>query len=68
MIILHFTDSEWKVQQRLVRMMFVVKSMTGEETARELISVLSVSQHSTKPSSCCNEGWGKRQQWCNAYS
>ena len=42
-IILCFIDSKWKIQQHLVRMMFVVKSMMGEGTARELISVLPVS-------------------------
>ena len=35
--------SDWTVQQRLVRLEFLKKSMTGVETARELISVLSVT-------------------------
>lgn len=34
---------EWKVQQRLVRLKFLMKSMCGDELARELISVLSVT-------------------------
>ena len=42
-VVLRFLDSDWKIQQRLVRMMFLAKNMTGEETARESINVLSVS-------------------------
>ena len=34
--------SDWTIQQRLVRLEFLTKSMSGEEVARELISVLSV--------------------------
>ena len=33
--------SDWKIQQRLVRLEFLTKSMTGEEIARKLINVLS---------------------------
>ena len=33
--------SGWKIQQRLVRMSLLAKSMTGEEVARELLTVLS---------------------------
>ena len=33
---------DWKLKQRLVRLEFLQKSMTGEEIAREIISVLSV--------------------------
>jgi len=35
--------SEWTIQQRLVRLQFLVKSMNGEEIARELINILSVT-------------------------
>ena len=42
-MVLHFVDSDFNIQQRLVQMMFLMKSLTGEETARELINVLSVS-------------------------
>ena len=41
-VVLRFIDDDFKIQQRLVRMMFLMKSLTGEETARELINVLSV--------------------------
>lgn len=41
-VVLRFTD-EWTIQQRLVRLEFLVKSMSGEEIARELITVLSVT-------------------------
>ena len=33
---------DWNVSQRLVRLQFLAKSVTGEELARELISILSV--------------------------
>ncbi len=42
-MVLWFIDSDFVIQQRLVRLMFLMKSLTGEETARELITVLSVS-------------------------
>ncbi len=35
--------SDWSIQQRLVRLKFLMKSMCGEELARELISALSVT-------------------------
>ena len=41
-ILLRYVDSHWQIQQRLVRLQLLAKSMTGEEVARELISVLSV--------------------------
>ena len=41
-VVLRFIDGGFQIQ-RLVRMMFLMKSLTNEETARELISVLSVS-------------------------
>ena len=44
-IILRFADDEWIVQQRLVRVQMLSKSLTGEEIARELINVLSVTYH-----------------------
>jgi len=40
-IVVRFIDA-WHVQQRLVRLEFLQKSVTGEELAREIISVLSV--------------------------
>ena len=42
-IVLSFIDNDWSVQQRLVRVQMLSKSLSGEEIARELISVLSVS-------------------------
>ncbi len=41
-IIIRFIDQDWKIAHRLIRLQFVAKSMTGEEVARELISVLQV--------------------------
>ena len=40
-IIVRFVH-EWNIEQRLVRLEFIQKSVTGEELARELISNLSV--------------------------
>ena len=34
--------SWWTIQQRLIRLQLLVKSMTGEEIARELLNTLSV--------------------------
>ena len=49
-IILRFVDSDWCIQQRLVRVSVLAKSVTGEELARELISVLSVTYSITSNS------------------
>ena len=49
-IILRFVDSDWCIQQRLVRVSMLAKSLTGEELARELISVLSVTYSITSNS------------------
>ena len=35
--------SDWTIQQHLVRLEFLMKSMSGEEVAQELISVLSIT-------------------------
>ena len=42
-IVICLVDDGWKINQRLIRLQMVVKSLTGEELARELISVLSVN-------------------------
>ena len=41
-VIVRFIDDGWEIVQRLVRVQLLVKSMTGEERARELVNVLSV--------------------------
>ncbi len=41
-IVLRYVE-DYKIKQRLVRLEILTKSMTGEEVARELISVLSVT-------------------------
>ena len=41
-VIVRFIDDGWEIVQRLVRVQLLVKSMTGEEIARELVNVLSV--------------------------
>ena len=40
-VVLRFVQ-DWKIVQRLVRVEFLAKNMTGEEVARELINVLSI--------------------------
>ena len=42
-IILRFVSESWTLEQRLVRIQLLSKSMTGEEIARELIHVLSAT-------------------------
>ena len=39
-IILQFVTRYWKIEQRLIHMQLLAKSLTGEEIARELITVL----------------------------
>ena len=34
-------DADWQIQQRVVRLMLLAKSLTGEEVARQLIMCLS---------------------------
>ena len=40
-VVLRMVD-DWTIKQRLVRLKFLMKSMTGEEVARELIQLLSM--------------------------
>jgi hypothetical protein len=40
-IVVRFVDDSFVIQQRLIRLQLLVKSMTGEEIARELINTLS---------------------------
>lgn len=40
-VVLHFVDGEWNIQQQLVRLMLLAKSLKGEEVAHELLVVLS---------------------------
>ena len=42
-IILRFVSDDWKIEQRLVKLLFVTKSMTGEELAQQLLSCLSTN-------------------------
>lgn len=44
-IIIRFVDTEWAIQQRLVRMQLLAKSLTGEEIARELLFVLQAHSY-----------------------
>ena len=40
-VIIQFV-AEWKIEQHLIRLQLLTKSMTEEEIDRELVSVLSV--------------------------
>ncbi len=40
-VVFRYIDG-WQIHQRLVRLEFLAKSLTGEEVARELIHILSV--------------------------
>ena len=42
-IVIRYVTNDWVIQQKLVRLQIFAKSLNGEEVARELISVLSVS-------------------------
>lgn len=39
-VVIRFIDDSFEIQQRLVRLQLLSKSMTGEEIAREIISTL----------------------------
>ena len=47
-VVVRFIDQDWNIQQRLVRLQLLAKSLSGDEIAREVISVLSVS-YGVKP-------------------
>ena len=49
-ILVRFIDSNWQIQQRLIRFQLLAQSMTGEQVARELIMALS-TQYSVSSSS-----------------
>ena len=57
-IVLRFVGENWTTEQRLVRVQLLAKSMSGEEIARELISVLSTSYSidSSKVIACLRDG------------
>lgn len=40
-VVLRFVDNRWTIQQGVVRLMLLAKSVNGEELAREMISILS---------------------------
>ena len=41
MILVRFVDEKWNIQQRVVKLMLLAKSLTGEEVARQLIVSLT---------------------------
>ena len=40
-IVLHYIDNDWVIKQCVCRLMLLAKSITGEEVARQLITVVS---------------------------
>ena len=42
-VVLRFIGENWTIEQRLLRVQLLAKSLSGQEIARELISVLSTS-------------------------
>lgn len=40
-VLVRFIDEQWKIQQRVIRLMLLAKSLSGEEVARQLIVCLS---------------------------
>jgi len=42
-IVVRFLDDNWSLQQRILQVQMLAKSMKGEEVARELINTLSVT-------------------------
>ena len=40
-VVLRFISDDWTIEQRLVRVQLLAKSLSGEEIAREIISILS---------------------------
>ena len=41
MILLRYVANDWVIKQKVCRLMLLEKSMTGEEIARQIITVLS---------------------------
>ena len=40
-IVIHYIDRDWVIQQRVCRLMLLAKSITGEECARQLVTAIS---------------------------
>ena len=56
-ILVRFVSDDWRIEQQLICVQLLAKSLCGEEIARELISVLQVTQL---------ESISKCSYWCNA--
>ena len=39
-IVVHFIESEWNIQHRMIRLQVLAKSMTGDEIAHQVINTL----------------------------
>ena len=60
-IVVRFVTADWEVNQRLVRLQLLAKSLKGEELAREIIMVLA--QHYNVQNNSLCEGWSL-SEWC----
>ena len=60
-VVIRFVSDEWAIEQRLLQLKTLAKSMTGEEIAREVIGVLSTGYSIwLKPT----PSWDERQSLC----
>jgi len=41
LVVLQYVTGDWQIKQKVGRLMLLAKSMTGEEVARQIITVLS---------------------------
>ena len=51
-IVVRFITADWEIKQRLVRLQLIVKSLKGDDLAREIITVLA-QQYNVQNSSLC---------------
>lgn len=42
-VLVHFVSDDWTLEQRLLQLKMLAKSMSGEEIAREVLGVLSTN-------------------------
>ena len=57
-VVLRFISVDWTIDQRLIRVQLLAKSLSGEEIAREIISILSTSYgiESNRLLACMRDG------------
>ena len=57
-VVVRFVSDDWTIEQRLLRVQLLAKSLSGEEIAREIISILSTSYsiQSNRLIACMQDG------------